>query len=124
MTSFKALMSPSRAASIASAVNISASLSNRAMADADKADEHEEGGHADPVAEFSRRSDADSLVENHAQAMALHFLYYNFVRIHKTLRTHASNGRRRDQAALGNRRYRPSTGSLGGRQLRRPPILS
>jgi hypothetical protein len=24
---------------------------------------------------------------NHAHAMALHFLYYNFVRIHKTLRT-------------------------------------
>jgi IS1 family transposase len=26
-------------------------------------------------------------VENHACAMALHFLYYNFVRVHKTLRT-------------------------------------
>jgi IS1 family transposase len=26
-------------------------------------------------------------VENHAAAMALHFLYYNFVRTHKTLRT-------------------------------------
>jgi len=26
-------------------------------------------------------------VANHARAMALHFLYYNFVRIHKTLRT-------------------------------------
>jgi hypothetical protein len=26
-------------------------------------------------------------VENHAHAMGLHFLYYNFVRIHKTLRT-------------------------------------
>jgi hypothetical protein len=26
-------------------------------------------------------------VENHAPAMALHFLYYNFVRIHMTLRT-------------------------------------
>jgi hypothetical protein len=25
--------------------------------------------------------------ENHAHAMALHFLYYNFVRIHETLRT-------------------------------------
>lgn len=25
-------------------------------------------------------------VENHAHAMALHFMYYNFVRIHKTLR--------------------------------------
>jgi hypothetical protein len=30
---------------------------------------------------FSRKLD------NHAHAMALHFLYYNFVRIHKTLRT-------------------------------------
>jgi hypothetical protein len=26
-------------------------------------------------------------VANHDHAMALHFLYYNFVRIHKTLRT-------------------------------------
>ena len=26
-------------------------------------------------------------VENHGHAMALHFMYYNFVRIHKTLRT-------------------------------------
>jgi hypothetical protein len=25
-------------------------------------------------------------MENHAHAMSLHFLYYNFVRIHKTLR--------------------------------------
>ncbi len=25
-------------------------------------------------------------VENHADAMALHFLYYNFVRIHATLK--------------------------------------
>jgi hypothetical protein len=24
-------------------------------------------------------------IENHAHAMALHFLYYNFVRIHQTL---------------------------------------
>ena len=26
-------------------------------------------------------------LQNHAHAMALHFLYYNFVRVHKTLRT-------------------------------------
>ena len=26
-------------------------------------------------------------IQNHAHAMALHFLYYNFVRIHKTLKT-------------------------------------
>ncbi len=25
-------------------------------------------------------------VENHARAMSLHFLYYNFVRIHRTLK--------------------------------------
>jgi hypothetical protein len=25
-------------------------------------------------------------MENHAHAMALHFLYYNFVRIHQTLK--------------------------------------
>jgi hypothetical protein len=25
-------------------------------------------------------------MENHAHALALHFLYYNFVRIHKTLK--------------------------------------
>jgi hypothetical protein len=26
-------------------------------------------------------------MQNHVHAMALHFLYYNFVRIHQTLRT-------------------------------------
>jgi hypothetical protein len=26
-------------------------------------------------------------VDNHAHAMALHFLYYNLVRVHKTLQT-------------------------------------
>lgn len=26
-------------------------------------------------------------IENHAHAMARHFMYYNFFRIHKTLRT-------------------------------------
>ena len=25
-------------------------------------------------------------IENHAHAMALHFLYYNFVRVHQTLK--------------------------------------
>jgi hypothetical protein len=29
---------------------------------------------------------SDGRMENHAHAMALHFLYYNFVRIHKTLK--------------------------------------
>ena len=36
---------------------------------------------------FTRLTNAFSKkVENHAYAVALHFAYYNFVRIHKTLR--------------------------------------
>jgi hypothetical protein len=36
---------------------------------------------------FTRLTNAFSKkVENHAHAIALHFMYYNFVRIHKTLR--------------------------------------
>ncbi len=36
---------------------------------------------------FTRLTNAFSKkVENHAYAVALHFTYYNFVRIHKTLR--------------------------------------
>ena len=36
---------------------------------------------------FTRLTNAFSKkVENHAHAMALHFMYYNFGRIHKTLR--------------------------------------
>ena len=36
---------------------------------------------------FTRLTNAFSKkVENHAHAVALHFMYYNFVRIHKTLR--------------------------------------
>lgn len=36
---------------------------------------------------FTRLTNAFSRkVENHAHAIALHFMYYNFVRIHKTLR--------------------------------------
>ena len=36
---------------------------------------------------FTRLTNAFSKkVENHAFAVALHFMYYNFVRIHKTLR--------------------------------------
>src|SRR4030088_1767007 len=37
---------------------------------------------------FMRLTNAFSKkVENHAHAVALHMMYYNFVRIHKTLRT-------------------------------------
>jgi hypothetical protein len=36
---------------------------------------------------FTRLTNAFSKkVENHARAVALHMMYYNFVRIHKTLR--------------------------------------
>lgn len=36
---------------------------------------------------FTRLTNAFSKkVENHAHAVALHFMYYNFVRIHRTLR--------------------------------------
>lgn len=36
---------------------------------------------------FTRLTNAFSMkVENHAHAAALHFMHYNFVRIHKTLR--------------------------------------
>jgi hypothetical protein len=36
---------------------------------------------------FTRLTNAFSKkIENHAHAIALHFMYYNFVRIHKTLR--------------------------------------
>jgi len=40
---------------------------------------------------FTRLTNAFSKkIENHAYAIALHFMYYNFVRIYKTLRvTHA-----------------------------------
>ena len=39
-------------------------------------------------------------MKNHAHAMALHFLYYNFVRIHA--KADARYGRWRDEAPLGN----------------------
>jgi acyl dehydratase len=41
-------------------------------------------------------------VENHAHSVALFAMYYNFVRIHKTLPHHASDGRECHEAALGN----------------------
>jgi hypothetical protein len=43
--------------------------------------------HQDALSRMTRLTNAFSKkVENHAHAMALHFLYYNFVRIHKTLK--------------------------------------
>ena len=39
------------------------------------------------IRRFTRLANAFSKkVENHAQSVALHFMYYNFVRIHQTLR--------------------------------------
>ena len=56
---------------------------------------------------FTRLTNAFSKkVENHAYAVALHMMYYNFVRIHKTLRTYARDGGRRHRSALGNCRHR------------------
>jgi hypothetical protein len=53
-------------------------------------------------------------VENHAHAMALHFLYYNFVRIHKDAADYASDGGWCDQAALGNWRCCRRIRGMGG----------
>jgi hypothetical protein len=41
-------------------------------------------------------------LENHACAMALHFLYYNFVCVHQTLKVSPAMARWRDQAPLGD----------------------
>jgi hypothetical protein len=45
---------------------------------------------------FSRK------VENHVHSVALFAMYYNFVRIHKTLRTTPAMAAKSDRAALGN----------------------
>ncbi len=46
---------------------------------------------------FTRLTNAFSKkVENHAHAVALHFMFYNFVRIHKTLRVTSAMAAGRD----------------------------
>jgi len=49
-------------------------------------------------------------VENHAHAVALHMMYYNFVHIHQTLRVTPGDGRWRVGSALGDRGYRETRG--------------
>jgi hypothetical protein len=49
--------------------------------------------------------------------MALHFLYYNFVRIHKTAQGHTRDGGGRDRSALGSRGHGQCSGDLGEQSL-------
>lgn len=41
-------------------------------------------------------------IENHMHAVALHYMYYNFVRIHEYPAIHSRNGRWRYPASLGD----------------------
>ncbi len=45
-------------------------------------------------------------IENHFFALCLHYMHYNFCRIHKTLRVYPCNGRWRNRPRLGYRGYR------------------
>jgi hypothetical protein len=56
-------------------------------------------------------------MENHAHAMALHFMYYYFVRIHKTLRTTPAMAARMTKRLWEIGDICGRAGSLGGRQL-------
>jgi len=49
-------------------------------------------------------------VENHAHAVLLHMMYYNFVHIHQKLRVTPGDGRWRVGSALGDRGYRETLG--------------
>ena len=56
---------------------------------------------------FTRLTNAFSKkFENHVHALALYFMFYNFVRIHKTLRSDARDGRWRLSDPLDDGRYR------------------
>jgi hypothetical protein len=45
-------------------------------------------------------------IENHAHQVSLHFMYYNFVRIHSSVAGDARDGRWRIGSPLGDRRHR------------------
>jgi len=56
---------------------------------------------------FPRLTNAFSKkLENHVAAISLHFMFYNFVRIHQTLRITPCNDCWRDRSGLGYRGYR------------------
>ena len=46
-------------------------------------------------------------LENHIAAVSLHFMYYNFVRIHQTFANHSGYGGWHHESSLGNRGHRP-----------------
>ena len=55
---------------------------------------------------FTRLTNAFSKkVENLGHAVSLHFMYYNFCRIHRSLRVTPCNGSRGYRSSVGNRRY-------------------
>ena len=67
---------------------------------------------------FTRLTNAFSKkVENLAHAVSLHFMHYNFVRIHKTLRCTHCDGGWGDEPSMGDRGHRGvvAVGSSGGR---------
>ncbi len=52
---------------------------------------------------FTRLTNAFSKkVENHEHAIALHFMYYNFVRIHKTFKSYSGTGGGNYNEIMGN----------------------
>jgi hypothetical protein len=52
-------------------------------------------------------------IENHAYATTLDFLYYNFARVHETLKVMPLNDLTRDRAVVGGRRHSECAGGLG-----------
>jgi len=53
-------------------------------------------------------------VENHKAMIALHYMHYNFARIHKTAPGDASNGGRRERSGVGAGGDRPTRRVKGG----------